>query len=122
MQGGTGLRPVVLGVAPETDLLRTFARRLHAHRHPISSCEIRRDAEFDGRDARATHSLRYWAFDVGYLPFDSILHTLDKLGERCLLAFDHLRVTHQFVKPSLVGQRHHDADEPRGLASARIRA
>src|SRR5664279_609934 len=52
----------------------------------------------------------------------SIFRALHKLGEHILLAFDHLRVAHQFVEPSLVGLRHHDADEPRRLAGARIRA
>jgi hypothetical protein len=53
--GSTGLRPVVSGVAPETGNMAGSmrwrilkkARRRHAE-------QIRRDAGFNGRDARAT--------------------------------------------------------------------
>src|SRR5208282_4502202 len=51
----------------------------------------------------------------------SIFRALHKLGERILLAFDHLRIAHQFVKPRLVGQRYHDADKPRRFASLGVR-
>ena len=52
--GGTGLRPVVSGVAPETG--GTSTPTLTANINPLRSPqnEIRRDAEFNGRDARST--------------------------------------------------------------------
>ena len=46
--GGTGVPPVVLGVAPETEKGRT------SDSDPMSSEKIRRDAEFHPRDAGAT--------------------------------------------------------------------
>ena len=54
LSGGTGLRPVVSGVAPETGGAPTPA--LAADINPLRSPqdEIRRDAEFNGRDARST--------------------------------------------------------------------
>ena len=53
--GSTGLRPVVSGVAPETGgrCGQTLIRADNQQR--TVSDEIRRDAGFDGRDARATH-------------------------------------------------------------------
>ena len=53
--GSTGLRPVVSGVAPETvgRCEQTLIRADNQQR--TFSDEIRRDAGFDGRDARATH-------------------------------------------------------------------
>ena len=53
--GSTGLRPVVSGVAPETvgRCGQTLIRADNPQR--TLSDEIRRDAGFDGRDARATH-------------------------------------------------------------------
>ena len=55
LMGSTGLRPVVSGVAPETvgRCGQTLIRRDNPWR--TISDEIRRDAGFDGRDARATH-------------------------------------------------------------------
>jgi hypothetical protein len=55
--GGTGLRPVVTGVPPETVVGRGLALAAADNHHGNISDEIRRDAGFDGRDARAT-SLR----------------------------------------------------------------
>ncbi len=54
--GGTGLRPVVSGVPPETVVgcAPTFVSTDKQQR--AASDEIRRDAGFDGRDARATIS------------------------------------------------------------------
>src|ERR1017187_5800317 len=52
--GGTGLRPVVSGVAPETGMGHSTGLQLSGHVYPTSSDDIRRDAEFDGRDARST--------------------------------------------------------------------
>jgi primosomal protein N' (replication factor Y) len=54
MMGGTGVAPAVSGVAPETVLTITPAPAANANPQSSSSNEIRRDAEFDGRDARAT--------------------------------------------------------------------
>ncbi len=51
---GTGLRPVVSGVAPETVGARESALGLTTNRPRTVADEIRRDAGFDGRDARAT--------------------------------------------------------------------
>jgi outer membrane lipoprotein-sorting protein len=57
--GGTGLRPVVSGVAPETGRTATIAPAASVHPQRTSSDEIRHDAGFDRRDACATHfSLR----------------------------------------------------------------
>jgi predicted AlkP superfamily pyrophosphatase or phosphodiesterase len=53
--GSTGVPPVVSGVAPETVLTATSALTAYANPRSPSSNEIRRDAEFDGRDARATN-------------------------------------------------------------------
>ena len=58
-QGGTGLRPVVSGVAPETVGSRTIAPPLSMNQRSISPDEIRRDAEFDGRDTRSTVLLQF---------------------------------------------------------------
>jgi excinuclease ABC subunit A len=52
--GGTGLRPVVSGVTPETVGGRTMAPRSSDNPQPASPGEIRRDAGFDPRDAGAT--------------------------------------------------------------------
>ena len=52
--GGTGLRPVVLGVTPETVVSRPIAPSSSNQFQSTSADEIRRDAGFDGRDARAT--------------------------------------------------------------------
>src|SRR5487761_2450264 len=52
--GGTGLRPVVSGVAPETARRRRPALARANNRWRTPPDEIRRDAGFDGRDARAT--------------------------------------------------------------------
>jgi excinuclease ABC subunit A len=52
--GGTGLRPVVSGVTPETVGGRTIASSSSDYPHPASPGEIRRDAGFDLRDAGAT--------------------------------------------------------------------
>ena len=54
--GGTGVPPVVSGVAPETGTGQTIASSTTANSNRPAYDEIRRDAEFDGRDARATHS------------------------------------------------------------------
>jgi hypothetical protein len=53
--GGTGLRPVVSGVPHETVVGRAIALDSVDNRQRTNSDEIRRDAGFDGRDARATH-------------------------------------------------------------------
>jgi len=53
--GGTGVAPVVSGVAPETVAGQTTASSTAANPNRPAHDEIRRDAEFDGRDARATH-------------------------------------------------------------------
>jgi hypothetical protein len=52
--GGTGVTPVVSGVAPETADRRMVAPESNVHRQFTFRDEIRRDAGFDGRDARAT--------------------------------------------------------------------
>jgi len=57
--GGTGLRPVVWGVAPETAGRRMIAPPSSMNQRSISPDEIRRDAEFDGRDARSTVLLQF---------------------------------------------------------------
>jgi N-glycosylase/DNA lyase len=53
--GSTGLRPVVSGVAPETVGKHGQALIRADNPQRTVSDEIRRDARFDGRDARATH-------------------------------------------------------------------
>ena len=53
--GSTGVAPVVSGVAPETVGGRTTVLSSSARQQSKSFNEIRRDAEFDGRDARATN-------------------------------------------------------------------
>ena len=53
--GSTGVSPVVSGVAPETVLTATPAFGENANPQSLSSNEIRRDAEFNRRDACATH-------------------------------------------------------------------
>ncbi|MGA2853102.1 MAG: primosomal protein N', partial [Verrucomicrobiota bacterium] len=53
--GGTGVAPVVSGVAPETGGGRTAAPSSSVNQPSTFPDEIRRDAGFDGRDARATH-------------------------------------------------------------------
>ena len=51
----TGLRPVVSGVSPETwGVTRSICVETLRNVHPGFAMKIRRDAEFDGRDARAT--------------------------------------------------------------------
>jgi hypothetical protein len=53
--GSTGLRPVVSGVAPETEgVIRTMRIILLRGVHHWHAIKIRRDAGFHGRDARAT--------------------------------------------------------------------
>ena len=52
--GGTGLRPVVSGVPPETVGGCALAFVSMDNQQQKTSDEIRRDAGFDGRDARAT--------------------------------------------------------------------
>jgi hypothetical protein len=54
--GGTGLWPVVSGVPPETVEKRGLALVRAKYSKRMTANEIRRDAGFDGRDARATHS------------------------------------------------------------------
>ena len=54
--GGTGIPPVVSGVAPETVAGQTTASSTMTNPSRPAHDEIRRDAEFDGRDARATHN------------------------------------------------------------------
>src|ERR1035437_10086334 len=51
---GTGLRPVVSGVRPETVGKRALVFDCADNKQQTSPDEIRRDARFDGRDARAT--------------------------------------------------------------------
>jgi hypothetical protein len=53
--GSTGLRPVVSGVAPETGGERGLELKSTNHQQRTPLAEIRRDAGFDGRDARATN-------------------------------------------------------------------
>jgi hypothetical protein len=53
--GSTGLRPVVSGVAPETGGVRGLELKSTNHQQRTLPDEIRRDAGFDGRDARATN-------------------------------------------------------------------
>jgi hypothetical protein len=53
-KGGTGLRPVVSGVPPETVVGRVSALNSAGSEPRTIPDEIRRDAGFDGRDARAT--------------------------------------------------------------------
>jgi predicted AlkP superfamily pyrophosphatase or phosphodiesterase len=53
--GSTGVSPVVSGVSPETVLTATTTLIGNANPRSSSSNEIRRDAEFDRRDARATN-------------------------------------------------------------------
>ena len=55
--GGTGVPPVVSGVAPETVGGQTTASSTTTNPDRTPHDEIRRDAEFDGRDARATHGI-----------------------------------------------------------------
>ncbi len=55
--GGTDLRPVVAGVSPETVARVGLRRRPSEQKKSSSQNEIRRDAEFDGRDARATQKI-----------------------------------------------------------------
>jgi hypothetical protein len=60
--GGTGLRPVVSGVAPETVAGR--GQLWVSANQPqlwLSAAEIRRDAGFDGPEARATQKTRAMA-------------------------------------------------------------
>jgi excinuclease ABC subunit A len=52
--GGTGLRPVVSGVTPETVVGQTMVPRSSDDPQSVSPDEIRRDAEFNPRDASAT--------------------------------------------------------------------
>ena len=52
--GGTGLWPVVSGVPPETVAGYASAFVFMNNQQRAASDEIRRDAGFDGRDARAT--------------------------------------------------------------------
>ncbi len=52
--GGTGVSPVVSGVPPETVDGRELAPDSSGRLQSTSPDEIRRDAEFNGRDARAT--------------------------------------------------------------------
>ena len=52
--GGTGVTPVVSGVTPETFGGCAADLRLLFNQCAISPDEIRRDAEFHGRDVRAT--------------------------------------------------------------------
>jgi ABC-2 type transport system ATP-binding protein len=54
--GGTGVTPVVSGVAPETSGRRTTALSLSANRQFTFPDAIRRDAELDRRDACATQT------------------------------------------------------------------
>jgi len=54
--GGTGLRPVVSSVALETVASRPMVSHSSNPPRPAFADEIRRDAGFDGRDARATLS------------------------------------------------------------------
>jgi hypothetical protein len=56
--GGTGLRPVVSGVTPETDGEPGTNHCCVILRPPAINLPwgIQRDTEFDGRDALATHS------------------------------------------------------------------
>jgi hypothetical protein len=57
IMGGTGLRPVVSGVTPETIGNRTSVWCMNKHQPSVSHDEIRRDAEFNPRDAGATHKI-----------------------------------------------------------------
>ncbi len=52
--GGTGVAPVVSGVAPETGKRVPAASSPHCHLQSTSHDEIRRDAEFNPRDAGST--------------------------------------------------------------------
>lgn len=52
--GGTGLRPVVSGVAPETVVGGTISGPATTNTNPTTRDAIRRDAGFDPRDAGAT--------------------------------------------------------------------
>jgi putative protease len=52
--GGTGVTPVGSGVAPETGEQGPVAPSPHCHLQSTSHNEIRRDAEFNPRDARST--------------------------------------------------------------------
>jgi putative protease len=52
--GGTGVTPVVSGVAPETGQRSPTAPSSHDHPQSTSHDEIRRDAEFNPRDAGST--------------------------------------------------------------------
>jgi len=52
--GSAGLRPVVLGVPPETVAGRMSASLFTDQLHSVSHDGIRRDAEFNPRDAGAT--------------------------------------------------------------------
>ena len=52
--GGTGVTPVVSGVAPETGKQGPTAPSPHYHPQSTSHDEIRRDAEFNPRDAGST--------------------------------------------------------------------
>ena len=53
--GGTGFQPVVSGVAPETVAGYAATPVPPVGLHRASHDEIRRDAGFNGRDARSTH-------------------------------------------------------------------
>ena len=68
--GGTGLRPVVLGVPPETVVGCALTFVATDNQQWAASDEIQRDAGFDGRDARAT-ILKYALI---YLPFGTFSH------------------------------------------------
>src|SRR5260221_6207291 len=49
-----------------------------------------------------------------------VLRGLDEPGKGVLLFIDHLRVTHQLVKPSATSLRHHCADHARVLTAADV--
>jgi putative protease len=54
LAGGTGVPPVVSGVAPETVGKRAIARCMEHQKQSEASAGIRRDAEFNPREAGAT--------------------------------------------------------------------
>ena len=68
--GSTGVPPVVFGVSPETVAGWTSASLFTDQLHFVSHDGIRRDAEFNPRDAGAT-------VELSFVPISPILNSPD---------------------------------------------
>jgi 3-methyladenine DNA glycosylase/8-oxoguanine DNA glycosylase len=117
--GGTGLWPVVSGVPPETVGGRGLDLVPVDNQQRTTSDEIRRDAGFDGRDARATHFKEKNSLCFAFPPPQRITAATENELRACKMGF---RAPHLLATARQVAEGKLDLEKIRSLPLAEARA